>query len=98
MSEEILAMRLNLDNAPPHVHYDGVQVGDVYPVLGGANMKARWKVVVSITGNTVVFLTFNQDGEVVGATQYGLHAVEKRYRVGRVTNLGPLEVEWDARP
>lgn len=41
---------------------------------------------------------FNLPCRCCGETQYGLHAVEKRYRVGRVTNLGPLNVEWDARP
>ena len=91
-------MKLDLSNVPEGIAYGGPSIGDVYPSLGGANRQARWKVIVGISGGTVHFLTFDENGEVCGSTSYGLHAVEKRYRVGRVTNLGPLHVEWDGAP
>lgn len=90
-------LRLDIVSKPEGLA-EGPQVGDVYPLLGGTYRSdgevARYRVVVGIRRNAVIFLTFDSNGEVCGATQCGMHAIERRLPIGRVRNFPVFDVEW----
>lgn len=90
-------LTLNISDAPPEVmRSDWPEPGDVYSKAGG--QPGFW-VVVSVTpnGSQCCVLAFDMQGQVTGASRYGLHYFRdnSHRRVGRV-EIPSFNVQWDA--
>ena len=61
-----------------------VQVGNIYPALGGRkNPGTEYWLVLRLTEHGAVMLGFDKDGEVSGAASYLRNAVRQRPVLGR---------------
>ena len=73
-------------------------VGNVYPISGGYGRKAgHAMVLIAITEKqSALLLVIDKEGNPVGVTSYGLHAIEERAPVAFVDGLS--EMTFDMRP
>ena len=73
-------------------------VGNVYPISGGFGRKAgHAMVLIAITEKqSALLLVIDKEGNPVGVTSYGLHAIEERSPVAFVAGLA--EMTFDMRP
>ena len=83
-------MKINVSNFPT---FSQPVVGNVYPIKGGYGGKAgQAMVLLSITeAASCLMLVINNEGEPVGVTSYGLHAIEERAPIAFVRGLEELE-------
>lgn len=83
-------MKINVSNFPT---FSQPVVGNVYPIKGGYGRKAgHAMVLLSITeAASCLMLVINNEGEPVGVTSYGLHAIEERAPIAFVRGLEELE-------
>lgn len=67
-------------------------VGNVYPINGGYGRRAgNMMVLLAITQeNLCLLMVVNKDGDPVGVTSYGLHAIEERTPMAFVPGLENL--------
>lgn len=88
-------MKINTTDFPA---FSQAIVGNVYPISGGYGRRAGHSMVLfAITEKqTALMLVIDKDGEPVGVTSYGLHAIEARAPVAFVPGLDGLT--FDMQP
>lgn len=69
-------------------------VGNVYAISGGYGRKAgHAMVLIAITkNNAALMLVIDREGDPIGVTSYGLHAIEERVPVAFVAGLNELSL------
>jgi len=83
-------LRLDLSAAPASVLDYGPKLGDVY-----RNQRGRLMAIISIDRRgTAHLLQFDEQGEIVGTTSYGVHYLAEKRAIGRLTDLPQLSVSW----
>ncbi len=67
-------------------------VGNVYPISGGYGRKAgHAMVLLAITKNSAaLMLVIDKEGDPIGTTSYGLHAIEERAPIAFVRGLDEM--------
>lgn len=72
-------------------------IGNVYPINGGYGRKVGHSMVLlAITReNKCLLLVIDKDGEPMGITSYGLHAIEDRSPVAFVPGLENLVFQME---
>lgn len=67
-------------------------VGNVYSINGGYGRKAGYvMVLIAITKkDSCLFLVIDKDGEPIGVTSYGIHAIEDRAPIAFVNGMDNL--------
>lgn len=72
-------------------------VGNVYPISGGYGRKAgHAMVLVAITkNNACLMLVIDKEGDPIGVTSYGLHAIEERAPIAFVRGLEELHLAME---
>lgn len=90
-------MRINVTELPAFAQ---PIVGNVYPIAGGYGRKAgHCMVLLAITKNSAaLFMIIDKEGEPVGVTSYGLHAIEERMPVAFVRGLEELSLMMEPLP
>jgi len=75
-------------------------VGNVYPCAGGYGRKAgHAMVLIAITARQrALMLIIDKDGEPIGVSSYGLHAIEERAPVAYVRGLDQLDLTMEPLP
>lgn len=88
-------MRINVCNIPA---FSQATVGNVYAISGGHGRKAGHSMVLlAITQQqSCLMLVIDKDGNPVGVTSYGLHAIEERAPIAFVPGLDDLA--FDMQP
>lgn len=74
--------------------------GNVYAIGGGYGRKAgHAMVLLSITKtSTCLMLVIDREGDPVGVTSYGLHALEERAPIAFVPGLSELSFMMESLP
>jgi hypothetical protein len=78
-------------------------VGNVYPIGGGYGRRAgHAMVLIAITpdrgearGRAALFLVIDKNGDPVGVTSYGLHAIEERAPIAFVRGIEELRLTME---
>lgn len=67
-------------------------VGNVYPISGGYGRKAgHAMVLLAITKNgAALMLVIDKEGDPIGVTSYGIHAIEERAPIAFVRGLDEM--------
>lgn len=88
-------MRINVCNIP---QYSQPMIGNVYAISGGYGRKAGHSMVLlAITEkDTALLLVIDRQGNPVGVTSYGVHAIEERAPIAYVPGLE--ELTFDMQP
>ena len=87
-------MKINVADIPG---FQQPVVGNVYPISGGYGRKAGHSMVLlAITEKqTCLMLVIDRQGNPMGVTSYGLHAIEERSPVAFVRGLEDLEFNME---
>jgi hypothetical protein len=88
-------MRINVADLPA---FSQPVIGNVYPISGGYGRKAgHAMVLMAITkAGSALMLVIDKDGEPVGVTSYGMHAIEERAPIAFVPGLDELAFDMVA--
>lgn len=90
-------MKFDLGEAPPLNLLDKtVRVGNVYSAKGGSKPNI-WVVLRADEENrSVTLLGLDTQGEVVSATNYAMHAFEKRECIGYCPEVADMQltIQW----
>jgi len=88
-------MKINTTDLPA---FSQPMVGNVYPIAGGYGRKAGHSMVLfAITEKqSALMLVIDKNGEPVGVTSYGLHAIEERAPVAFVHGLDGLSFDMQS--
>lgn len=89
---------------PPEDPAPEVCVGDVFNVKGRG--PAKYWVIIAIRGRMAMCVGIDGEGQIVSASNYGVHVFEgqglgaKRTKLGRVEGLEELgfDVNWEQEP
>lgn len=90
-------MRINVTELPT---FSQPVVGNVYACNGGYGRKAGHSMVLlAITARqSALLLVIDKDGEPVGVTSYGLHAIEERAPIAFVRGLDQIDLTMEPLP
>lgn len=90
-------MRINVTDLPT---FSQPVVGNVYAISGGYGRKAgHAMVLIAITkAGSALLLVIDKEGEPVGVTSYGLHAIEERAPIAYVRGLDEMEFQMESLP
>lgn len=90
-------MKINVSELPT---FSQPVLGNVYACGGGYGRKAgHAMVLLAITEKGyALMLVIDKDGNPVGVTSYGLHAIEDRSPVAFVRGLDALDLTMEALP
>jgi len=82
-------MKINVTEIPA---FSQPAVGNVYAISGGYGRKAGHSMVlIAITEKSAaLLLVIDRNGDPVGVTSYGLHAIEERAPIAFVPGLEEL--------
>lgn len=82
-------MKINVTDLPT---FSQPVVGNVYAISGGYGRKAgHAMVLISITKSAAaLLLVIDKNGEPIGVTSYGVHAIEERAPIAFVPGLEDL--------
>lgn len=82
-------MKINVTDLPT---FSQPVVGNVYAISGGYGRKAgHAMVLIAVTKNsTALLLVIDKNGEAIGVTSYGVHAIEERAPIAFVPGLEDL--------
>ncbi len=85
-------MRINVTEIPA---FSQAVVGNVYPISGGYGRKAGHSMVIlALTDKgAALMLVIDKEGQPIGVTAYGRHAIEDRAPIAFVPGLADLELE-----
>lgn len=88
-------MRINVAEIPA---FSQPTVGNVYAINGGWGRKAGHSMVlIAVTEKqSCLMLVIDQNGNPIGVTSYGLHAIEERAPIAFVPGLSDLT--FDMQP
>ena len=90
-------MKINVSELPT---FSQPVVGNVYGCNGGYGRKAGHVMVllaVTQSGNALM-LVIDKDGQPVGVTSYGIHAIEERAPIAFVRGLDEINLTMEALP
>lgn len=87
-------MRINVSELPT---FSQPVVGNVYGCNGGYGRKAgHAMILMAITERqSALMLVVDKDGQPVGVTAYGLHAIEERAPIAFVPGLSEMEFNME---
>lgn len=87
-------MKINVSEVPA---FSQPSVGNVYGISGGYGRKAgHCMVLLAITEKGyALMLVIDKEGNPVGVTSYGLHAIEDRAPIGFVRGLDTLDLTME---
>lgn len=87
-------MRIIVGAIPPGLETHESRVGDVFKMRGGPH-RDRFHAIMAISasGQTAYCLCFDNDGNITGCTQYGMHYMDRKERVGFI-EVPDLSVTW----
>jgi hypothetical protein len=87
-------MKINVSDIPG---FSQPVVGNVYAISGGYGRKAGHAMVLLAitTTQSCLMVVINKDGEPIGVTSYGLHAIEERAPVAYVRGLDELNLTME---
>lgn len=87
-------MKINVTDIP---QFSQPVVGNVYGISGGYGRKAgHAMVLLSITEKgSALMLVIDKDGNPIGVTSYGIHAIEERAPIAYVRGLGDLAFDME---
>lgn len=90
-------MRINVSELPT---FSQPVVGNVYAINGGYGRKAgHATVLIAITKDQrALFVVIDAQGDLIGVTAYGLHAIEGRAPIAFVPGLADLVFNMEALP
>lgn len=90
-------MRINVADLPT---FSQPVVGNVYAISGGYGRKAGHSMVlIAITkSSAALLLVIDKDGEPVGVTSYGVHAIEERAPIAFVPGIDGLSFTMEPLP
>ena len=90
-------MRINVTDLPTFAQ---PVVGNVYAIGGGYGRRAgHAMVLIAITEKqAALMLVIDKDGNPVGVTSYGLHAIEERAPVAFVRGLDGMDLTMEPLP
>ncbi len=90
-------MKINVTDLPT---FSQPAEGNVYAISGGYGRKAgHAMVLLAITEKqSALMLIIDREGNPVGVTSYGLHAIEERAPIAYVRGLDDLTFEMEALP
>ena len=75
------------------------EIGNVYSINGGYGRKAgHAMVLIALTKKkqSCLFMVIDKDGDPVGVTSYGLHAIEERSPIAFVPGIDDLVFTMEA--
>lgn len=75
-------------------------IGNVYAISGGYGRKAGHAMVLLAVGkgDVALMLVIDREGNPVGVTSYGLHAIEERTPIAFVRGLEELHLTMEPLP
>lgn len=84
-------MKINVTELPTFAQ---AAIGNVYSINGGYGRRSGHSMVlIAVTKNsTALMLVIDKDGEPVGVTSYGVHAIEERSPIAFVEGLEQLSL------
>ena len=90
-------MKINVTDLPT---FSQPVIGNVYGCAGGYGRKAGHSMVlIAITEKQqALMLVIDKDGNPVGVTSYGLHAIEERAPIAFVGGLDSLDLTMEPLP
>lgn len=90
-------MRINTIDLPT---FSQPVVGNVYAISGGYGRRAgHAMVLLAITKNqAALMLVIDKEGEPVGVTSYGMHAIEERVPIAFVRGLDEMSLMMEPLP
>ena len=90
-------MKINVTDLPT---FSQPVVGNVYAISGGYGRKAgHAMVLIAVTkASSALLLVIDKEGEPVGVTSYGLHAIEERAPIAFVRGLDEMNLQMEALP
>lgn len=90
-------MKINVTDLPT---FSQPVIGNVYAISGGYGRRAgHAMVLIAITKKQgALMLVIDKDGDPVGVTSYGLHAIEERAPIAFVPGLEDLVFTMEALP
>lgn len=90
-------MKINVSDIPS---FSQPIVGNVYAISGGYGRKAGHSMIlIAITERQMaLMLVIDKNGEPVGVTSYGLHAIEERAPIAFVPGFENLNFTMEPLP
>lgn len=90
-------MKINVTDLPT---FSQPVVGNVYSISGGYGRKAGHSMVLlAITAkDAALMLVIDKEGEPVGVTSYGVHAIEERAPIAFVPGIDGLHFTMEPLP
>jgi hypothetical protein len=90
-------MKINVTDLPT---FSQPVIGNVYSCNGGYGRKAgHAMVLIAVTAQqSALMLVIDKDGNPVGVTSYGLHAIEERAPIAFVRGLDEMVFQMEALP
>ena len=90
-------MRVNVSELPT---FSQPVVGNVYGINGGYGRKAgHAMVLIAITPSQgALMLVIDKEGQPIGVTSYGIHAIEERAPIAFVRGLDDLNLTMEPLP
>jgi hypothetical protein len=90
-------MKINVTELPT---FSQPVVGNVYAISGGYGRKAgHAMILLAVTpSQSALMLVINKEGDPVGVTSYGLHAIEERAPIAFVRGLDELNLTMEPLP
>lgn len=87
-------MKINVTDLPA---FSQPVVGNVYAISGGYGRKAgHAMVLIAITKReSALMLIIDKDGDPIGVTSYGLHAIEARAPIAFVRGLDDMSLDME---
>lgn len=90
-------MKINVTDLPT---FSQPVVGNVYAIGGGYGRRAGHSMVLlAVTSQqSALLLVIDKDGNPVGVTSYGVHAIEERAPIAFVRGLEDLNLTMEPLP
>ena len=90
-------MKINVDELPT---FSQPVIGNVYGINGGYGRKAgHAMVLIAVTPTqSALLLVIDKEGNPIGVTSYGLHAIEERAPIAFVRGLDGLNLTMEPLP
>lgn len=90
-------MKINVTDMPT---FSQPVVGNVYSISGGYGRKAgHAMILLAITDKqSALLLVIDKEGNPVGVTSYGVHAIEERAPIAFVRGLDEMVFQMEALP
>lgn len=90
-------MKINVTDLPT---FSQPVVGNVYAISGGYGRKAgHAMILLAVTERqSALMLIIDKEGNPVGVTSYGVHAIEERAPIAFVSGLDEMVFDMEALP